>query len=152
MALRNARDYLETEHPHLFNGCNPKVTPPHQATLTLADTYYQLTAATWSAPLQAGFTLAANGLLTYTDVGQIVIFVGLANISVGTAATMTLGLFINGSPIIESSSLFDVQNKTGLIADVDFVTLATNDVVDVRMKSSAAGQVVDITELKLVYK
>jgi len=152
MALRNAQDYLEAEHPHLFNGCNPKVVTPFQLPMAVAGTYYLFTDATWTASLQAGFTVAANGIVTYTGVGQVLIFVGLAYLSVQTAATVTFALFVNGVPIIETKGFFDSQNKTGLVADVDFITLVTDDVIDVRVKSDAPNQVMDITELKTIYK
>jgi len=152
MAFRNADDYLQAKHPHLYNGVNPRLVTPHQATLTLADTYYQLTDATWGATLQAGFTLSANGLLNYDGIGQILLFAGVANVTVSIATTLTLGLFVNGSPIVETPRLFDAQNKMGLMADMDFITLVTDDLIDVRVKASDAGVVVDVTEMKLIYK
>ena len=127
------------------------LTAPAVMTCTLADTYYQAVGI-YEDGLSLGITTAPDGTMTYTGYGNVMHLVGVSDLSVDRACTITYSLFRNDEivPGAQTPHGFVSPSKTANISITALMEACATCHLDVRIKSSVAGTVVDIENLSVV--
>ncbi len=115
-------------------------TAPVAATLTDADTWYELSSASLIGANLSNFTFS-NGEFTYTKATPTTfLFNGAANVAVDKACELTLGLYVNETLVTGGTTPVDIeaQNKKANVGISRIITLENGDKVTVRAKSDTA--------------
>ncbi len=143
---------LSTYLPHITVS-NTEV-PLDDATLVIAGTWYAISDAKLIC-LHCNKFSNVNGQITYNGPGNFgVLFIGTADLEVNKACRVTFQLFKNGVAVQGIQSVKDFSNpaKIGTLAKGHGMDIVQGDVIEVRVKSSAANTIVSVTTMSLVFK
>ena len=150
MAYRNAENYLKEEHPKLFNYIDSRFTSTLSLAMTLANTWYSLSDASWTQPKKNGFTGDANGLITYTGLPGNFSTTVFTEIKIYGADIFHVGLFINGVLASDDFKAILTTDKTRVIHKATIEALSTDDEIDIRMKSINNPQTIGVLSCKVL--
>lgn len=126
--------------------------------MTLADTYYPITGTFNGSPcdLCTNFTPNGTGSITYNGSGNVMLIDGTSDLSLSgaAAATITYGLFKNGSLVAgaESPTAVNFFNLLQTLSITSAIDSAENDVYDVRVKCDDAGRTLTVRTLNVRFK
>lgn len=129
---------------------------PDTLTFTDADTYYPIPGTFSINPeLISGFTLAADGKLTYTGKGRRVILGGTTDLSISGVgiAKVTYGLFKDDVlvPRAETPHDFDVVDSTENFSITGADIVSNGEVYQIKAKCSDAGRTISPSTLNVIF-
>ena len=134
------------------NKCNSRVTATDTTVLTDAGTYYQVE-GTFSNGDCVGFTVDAEGTITYSGPPRVFQFVGFSDLEVDKACTITYALELNS--VIDTATTtphtFTAASKIDNIGITRVVSLSTGDVLKVKAKSDTAATTMTASTLYLTF-
>jgi len=104
MANRNARNYLQTEHPHIFSQMYSKVNAIEIVSLSTAGQLYP-SSGPWSEIIKENFNTSANGVITFTGPSAIFFYGPSAVFQIDKAAEITFYTYINGLEVSRTTKL-----------------------------------------------
>lgn len=119
---------------------------------TTAETWYPA-AGTFSDGCNRGFTLAADGVITYAGEGGYFLENGTSDLAVSKASKITYALFLNDTLVPGAGTPHDfvASARTQNISITRILELSAEDTLQVKIKSDTDGVTVSVKTLVVTF-
>jgi len=135
----------------LIEKCGSNLNSETATILADAGAYYQLN-GTFSNGSINGFSLNANGAITYTGAGGTFLFNGASDLKSDKVAEITYALFCGGINTGKTTPIqFNHANAYIGIGITGLVDLENGDILTVRAKSDTANTTITVFNLRVTF-